>query len=79
VFALEAQYRRESLVKESRRSELQGLLFSLLYRIDRLNAEISPAGKMEQFAALRLLLPEEIDSSTVYAGRLLASGFVLRT
>jgi hypothetical protein len=46
---------------------IAGLLFSLLYRIDRLNAEISPAGKMEQFAALRLLLPEEIDSSTVYA------------
>ncbi|MET4481576.1 SNF2-related protein [Bradyrhizobium sp. F1.13.3] len=46
---------------------IAGLLFSLLYRIDRLNAEIGPAGKMEQFAALRLLLPEEIDSSTVYA------------
>ena len=42
-------------------------MYSLLYRIDRLNAEVSPAGKMEQFAALRLLLPEETGTSTVYA------------
>jgi hypothetical protein len=45
---------------------IAGLLFSLLARIDQLNAEISSEGKMGQFAALRLLLPEEATDSNVH-------------
>jgi hypothetical protein len=45
---------------------IAGLLFSLLARIDRLNAETSSEGKMEQFAALRLLLPEEATDPNVH-------------
>jgi hypothetical protein len=50
---------------------IAGLLFSLLDRIQRLNDESSPEGKIAQFAALRVLLPD-IDPN------IRAEGFLLR-
>jgi hypothetical protein len=50
-----------------RRFRIAGLPFSLLARIDQLNAETSSDGKMGQFAALRLLLPEEAKDTNVRA------------
>jgi hypothetical protein len=44
---------------------IAGLLFSIIAGIDRVNAESSSEGKIEQFAALRLLLPEDTDDSNI--------------
>ncbi len=44
---------------------IAGLLFSILAGIERLNAETSSEGKVERFAALRLLLPEDISDSNI--------------
>lgn len=46
---------------------ISGLLFSLLARIDQLNAAPTAEAKMEQFATLRLLLPEEATNANVHA------------
>jgi SNF2 family DNA or RNA helicase len=42
-----------------------GLLFSILTNIDRLNAEKSAEGKIARFAAVRLLLPEDVKESSI--------------
>jgi hypothetical protein len=44
---------------------IAGLLFSIIAGIDRVNAESSSEGKIEQFAALRLLLPENMEDSNI--------------
>jgi hypothetical protein len=57
----------EGIFSSGERSfRIAGLLFSLLARIDRLNVEASSEGKMEQFAALRLLLPEDATGINVH-------------
>src|SRR5205823_13243374 len=46
---------------------ISGLLFALLAKIDRLNVAPTAGAKMEQFAALRVLLPEETTDANVHA------------
>lgn len=46
---------------------MSGVLFSLVTRIDAINAAHTAASKMEHFAALRLLLPNEVSGSSVLA------------
>jgi SNF2 family DNA or RNA helicase len=48
-----------------KRYRIAGLLFSILSRIDRLSEETSSEGKIAQFAALRLLLPDENQGSNI--------------
>ncbi|HEY6259683.1 MAG TPA: SNF2-related protein [Xanthobacteraceae bacterium] len=44
---------------------VSGLIFAILDRVGRLNAERKAEGKIEQFAALRLLMPEELKDSNI--------------
>lgn len=50
---------------EGRAYRLSGVLFSLVTRIEAINAAHTAVSKMEHFAALRLLLPDESSNSGV--------------
>ena len=60
------------LFAESRkRYRISGLLFSILARIEGVNSETSREGKIEQFAALRLLLPDEPGDTNIFPEKFL--------
>jgi SNF2 family DNA or RNA helicase len=48
-----------------RHYRIAGLLFSILTKIDRINNETNAEGKIAQFAALRVLLPDDGNDSNI--------------
>lgn len=65
--AIPGSFSRGLFETGDRAYRMSGVLFSLVSRIEAVNAAQTAASKMENFAALRLLLPDEVSGSSVLA------------